>query len=232
MYSNSLICGKKFVERQRQELERAAEDTQSKAYASGTLENLKIQWALYQNLCDYFNFCSLPATQNTLVIYIQFLAQKMCALSTVKNYIASIKTLHNLLEFNTEAFNSIRVKLMWMGLNNAWETIVKRAAPIDPQVLRDIKQELNLNCDKDLVFWLVCLTAFFILARKSNLIPVKDFDPKKQLAAKHIQFKKNKVQIMLHWSKTCRLHQDPVRYSLHYIQGSQICPFDTLKIAL
>ena len=205
------------------------EETQAQAYAKGTLENLKIQWALYQNFCDYFSYSSLPVKQDVLVMYIQFLAEKMKALSTVKNYVSGVRTLHELLELDQSAFNSIRVKLMWMGLNNVWKTQVKPAAPIDPQILCDIKDELDMTKDTDYVFWAVCLTAFFILARKSNLVPVKVFDVNKQLAAKHVTFFKNKVQITLHWGKTRRPHQEPLKYSLHYIPGSSVCPYQALR---
>ena len=192
---------KSFPEKQRQELEKMAEETQASAYAKGTLENLKIQWALYQNFCNYFNYQSLPMTQ-VLVTYIQFLMQKLRALSSIRNYVAGVKTLHELLELNREAFTSIRVKLMWMGLHTIFP---------------------------DTIFWAICLTAFFILARKSNLMPVSKFEPHKQLCSKHVQFSDGKVHFTLHWSKTRRPHQDPIKYSLHYIPGSSICPFEALS---
>ena len=126
----------------------------------------------------------------------------MHVLNTVTNYVAGAKTLHELLELDTQGFQGVRVKLMWMGLNNDWKEVVKRAAPIDPEVLCHIRGELDLDSEKDLVFWSLCLMAFFILARKSNLVPTGKFDPQKQMCAKHVNFTKNKVQFTLHWSKT------------------------------
>ena len=106
-----------------------------------------------------------------------------------------------------------------------------RAAPITPQILADIHDHLDLAKDKHLVFWAACLTGFFILARKSNLVPVKDFDPEKQLATKHVKLdeEKKKVEITLHWLKTRRPMQDPITYPLHKIPGSKICPFEVIK---
>ena len=76
----------------------------------------------------------------------------MRVLNTVKNYVAGVKTLHELLELDTQGFQGVRVKLMWMGLNNDWKEAVKHAAPIDPDVLRHIRGELDLDSEKDLVF--------------------------------------------------------------------------------
>ena len=53
--------------------------------------------------------------------------------------------------------------------------------------MANIHDHLDLAKDKHLVFWAACLTGFFILTRKSNLVPVKDFDLEKQLATKHVK---------------------------------------------
>ena len=102
----------------------------------------------------------------------------------------------------TEAFESIMVKLMWMGLENKWEKPVKRAAPITPDILGDIKDVLNMENDTELVFWAACVMAFFVLARKSNLVPLVKFEANKQLACRYVKVFKDKVEITLQWTKT------------------------------
>ena len=210
-------------------LEQQAAKTQNKAYASCTLENYRIQWALYFNFCMYFNRIALPAQSKTLVNYMQFLSIKMKALGTIRSYVAGIKTLHELLDIDTQAFDSIRVKLMTMGLQNTITHVTRRAAPISPEILADIRDTLDLKKSNDWAFWALCVTAFNILAQKSNLVPVKDFDPGKQLSRGNLVFGDNFVDVSLHWTKTRRPNEDPMVYPLYRIPGSKVCPFVALK---
>ena len=146
-------------------LQQQASETQSGAYAKGTKENLQVQWALYFNFCEYFKFNVLPAQKQVLVPFIQFLANKLTALASVRNYVAGVRTLHELLALDTTAFESIDVRLMWMGLERNWVTRVKRAAPITPEILADIHDQLDLAKDTHLVFWTVCLVLSQISCR-------------------------------------------------------------------
>ena len=105
-------------------LQEQAKETQQNAYAKGTRENLLVQWATYHNFCEYFNFSVLPTQTQVLVPFIQFLTKKLPALSSIKNYVVGVRTLHQLLELPVDAFNSMPVKLMWMGLERTWKTPV------------------------------------------------------------------------------------------------------------
>ena len=218
-----------FVEVLWNELEREARETQEKAYAEGTLQNFRIQWALYFNFCMFFKKTALPAQIQTLVVYIQFLSKKLKALGSIKSYVAGVKTLHELLDLDMSAFIALKIKLMWMGLGNIIEHVPKRAAPMTPIILGSIHDVLDLQKPDNMAFWALCITAFFILARKSNLVPVKTFDPKKQLSRRHLKFYKDYVEVVVHWTKTRRPNQDPLEYPLYIIPGSKICPFKALK---
>ena len=163
-----------------------------------------------------------------VVLFIQFLTRKLTALSLVKNYVVGIRTLHKLLGIDTLAFKDVMVHLMWMGLECNWVNPVHISAPITPQVLRDIHDNFYLAIDSHVVFWAACLVGFFILARKSNLVPVSKFEPGKQLATKHIKVLENKLEVELHWMKTRRPMQGLIVYPLHKIPGSNLCPHKAL----
>ena len=189
-------------------------EIQDKAYAAGTLENYRIQWALYFNFCTYFNRTALPAQPKTLVNYMVFLSKKLKSLGSIRAYMAGVSTLHELLEVDRSAFKSLRVKLMWMGLDRTIKYVPKRAAPMSPEVVTKMREQLYLEKANDAAFWALCLTAFFILARKSNLMPVKDFNPQQQLSHDNLQFDCDYVDVHLHWTKTRRPHFDPMVYPL------------------
>ena len=74
------------------------------------------------------------------------------------------------------------------------------------------------------------MLAFFLLARKSNLVPdtVAAFDPKKQLLRKDITLKDDYLEITLKWSKTNQTGHREV-YLLLKNDGSKLCPVAAYK---
>ena len=200
-----------------QHLDAAAKETQSHAYAKGMWENFSMQWGLYFNFCHYFKVAMPPAQAKMLVLYMQFLAFKLKALSSIRGYMAELKTLHELLNLDVKAFNSMCVKLMWMGLDKTILYVTRRATSMSPEILLDIKDTLNLQNSNDIAFWALCLVAFFVLARKSNLVPDSQFDAKKQLARKHLSVLNNRIDVTI--------HEDPMVYPLYWVPGSKMCPY-------
>ena len=211
-------------------LQTQAEVAQGHAYARGTIDNHWVQWNLYFNFCEYFEYACLPAQVSTLVHYTKFLDCKMKSHKTLLNYLAGVKKLHELLEVSTINFENVELQFTIKGLGNLSQHTPLPAKPIDPMVLKKIKAQLDLQQVKHKVFWALCITAFFILARKSNLVAEGKFEPTKQLANKHIKVypEQQKLTIHLHWSKTHRPGQGPVKYTLRKIPGSQLCAYTAL----
>ena len=65
----------------------------------------------------------------------------------------------------------------------------KQAKAITPEILLKFSTLLNLSDPKDSVFWCLFLFAFFLFARKSDLVPISKSDLKnrKCLLLKDIQ---------------------------------------------
>ena len=81
----------------------------------------------------------------------------------------------------------------------------KQALPITPQILLIIFELLDISKPYDATFWCLFLHAFFLMLRKSNLVPnsVKQFDERKQLCRKNIKYDRSKGIIFdICWSKT------------------------------
>jgi hypothetical protein len=74
----------------------------------------------------------------------------------------------------------------------------KQARPITPTILCYILTKLDLNNPCDTTFWCLFLHVFFLMFRKSNLVPnfVSSFKPEKQLSRKHIVYDKE-INIIL-----------------------------------
>ena len=74
--------------------------------------------------------------------------------------------------------------LYLQALRGLRAVLSNKNSPITLDILLGIRRIINLNISYDASFWDVCLTAFFGLFRKSNLLPVSDvqYDPNKQFS--------------------------------------------------
>ena len=105
-------------------------------------------------------------------------------MESVKNYISGVKTLHYMLDIKFPLDNKVQLDLMLRGMARKSLHMPKRALPITPQILKDM---FGLD-PEDSTIWYVILFTFFLMARKSNMVPVSvtDFDPDKQLLRQDI----------------------------------------------
>lgn len=69
LYSILFIHGNLFSDNQLGKLKDELKTSRKKAYAESTSKNLKIQWEAYLLFCFYFKLASLPASTETLSLY-------------------------------------------------------------------------------------------------------------------------------------------------------------------
>ena len=162
-----------FAGRELQILQQDAKRTLRRAYAVGTFDNLNTQWVKVLNFCVYFSLAPFPALTLVLVWYAQFLSRSFKAHASIVSYLSGVKTLHTLFNFSIAGFQGFLLKLTLRGLRRTNENVVQRARPMTPALLRKIHAELNHNNPIDAIFWCLCLYAFLLLFRKSNLVPNK-----------------------------------------------------------
>ena len=72
----------------------------------------------------------------------------------------------------------------------------------------------------------VSLYVFFLMLRKSNIVPVSvtDFDPDKQLLRQDIKLFKAFFVVLIKWSKTSQFGSRLIQVSLVSIPSSVLCP--------
>ena len=82
----------------------------------------------------------------------------------------------------------------------------------------------------DVTFWAVCLTAFFGLLRKSNLVlqSRNSFNPQSHLRRTDFLFYDNVVLVVNRWSKTIQFRERVYLVPLVRIPGSTLCPVSAL----
>lgn len=216
---------------QLKELKQKATEREKQAYAPGTYRNLELQWACYKNFCAFYHLQLVPALEQNLVLYIKFLEINMKSPKTVYNYLLGVKIMHHWLGLDVKVFSCLRVKHMLRAVFKMSTHIVKQAQPMTPQILIDVRKQLNLSKPDDVTFWAMCLVAFMLMLRKSNLVPdtLSSFDPTKQLTRGHLKFVEGAVWVRIVWSKTLQFYLKDLNYPLLQIKGSDMCPVVALR---
>ena len=120
------------------------------------------------------------------------------------------------------------MKLVLRGLSRGKSHCPKQALPITPQILFDMYKKLDMKSSYDATIWCLFVHAFFLMFRKSNLVPdsIATFDPKKQLCRDNIHFddKHNVLIFKIKWSKTIQFGERELIIPLVSIPDSPLCP--------
>ena len=203
-----------------------------KAYAIGTFDNLNIQWVKYLHFCTYFSIKAFPATTLVLVWYAQFLSRQFKAHASIVGYLSGVKTLHTLLSFSTAGFNGFLLKLTLRGLRRENMNVVKRATPITPAILRALHTTIDFSDPIEVIFWNICILAFLLLFRKSNLVPntINGFDSFRHLTHGDcvIDHELERVTVGIRWSKNHQFTKELLTFPLPQLQGSVLCPIEAI----
>lgn len=173
----------------------------------------------------------LPAGTETLQLYAQFLSRTFKSTQSIRNYINGIKTIHLLLGHSVEHINKFILNLSLKGIAKLNPHSVKQAECMTPDILLRISEVLDFTRSSDLVFWCLFLFAFFLLARKSNLVPTtkKDLVQKKFLLRGDVIEMSNLLVVTMFWSKTIQSGERMLHTPLLPLNESVLCPVKAFK---
>lgn len=202
------------------------------AYAEGQQKNLRVQWESCLFFCLYFNLVSLPACTKNLQLFAQFLYRTFKSVNSIKNYINGIKTMHLLLGYETDHINKYILNLSLKGIAKLNPYSIRQAEPMTPSILLNIAEIMNFSYKFNLVYWCLFLFAFFLLARKSNLVPtlLKDLKEKKFLLRKDIKDCGDYLIVSFKWTKTIQKGETILRIPLFQIKDSILCPVFAYRV--
>ena len=185
-------------------LKRDALNTRSNAYAAGTYKNLRSQWLCYFRFCLYFGLQTIPAATNVLCLFAQFLSRSFKSSSAVRMYLSGVNTLHLFLDLPPPCTTDFVLRLTLKGVAKELKHTPLQKLPITPQMLLDIRRCLDFSLELHVTFWSCCLFAFFLCARKSNLLPIsiKKINVVSHLLIEDVHRSVNGLVICIKWSKT------------------------------
>ncbi len=222
-----MLCLAEQLERLRAKQKQA----RNAALAPGTFKNISLHWRTFYAFCTFYGLVRLPASVETVGLYIQCLADSFESVASIKNYVSSIRTVHVFLQFPPPDFGSLEIVLALKGLYRLKGHVVRQAAPLTPEILNAFLNHLDLNDPLDATFWAMILVGFYMMLRKSNLMPdtVKGFDPQKQFTRKHVEVSRRVALFYITWSKTNQFSQRVLEVPLVATPGSRLCPVTALQ---
>ena len=139
--------------------------------ADSTKATRSSQWKCYLNFCDQFDMVPLPATLETILMYLAYLAESK-AYNSIVNYLSAVWTLHKLNNFPHIDPSTFEIVITLRGIKRVLGNTTKEARPISVKELRRIFSSLDLLDSEDVALWLACILCFRGLLRKSNVCEV------------------------------------------------------------
>ena len=228
-----IILGVPEYESQNLESKLRAElvDTRRAAVAESTQRNLHTQWRSYTRFCTELGTNQIPITIDKICLYAQYLSHRVKSPDTIRNYVSGICTYINLKGGSTPNLGVPVFKITMRGLRNIMKHKVKRARPMTPEILAEIYTLLDHTDPFHITIWNALVLGFFLLLRKSNLVPNKpqEFSPQKQLTGDKIKLCENAALVKITWTKTIQDGHRELNIPLLKIPNSPLCPVTALS---
>ena len=127
------------------------------------------QWKIYLGFCKEFDRVPLPATTETILLYIAYLAETRCYV-TIVNYLSAVWSLHKLNGIPHVDPSSFPITMTLRGVCRTLGDSRRQATPITVYDLRLIFTTLDLLSSEDVAYWFACVLCFHGLLRKSNMV--------------------------------------------------------------
>jgi hypothetical protein len=142
------------------------------AYATSTKKTYRSQIKSFYTFCLKFGLIPIPATQETLCLYMTFLSRSLSS-NSIPGYMNVIRIIHLEAGYENPLERNWELKLLHRGIARLIGVPPKQKLPISVEILVKISRTLT-NLPSDIAFWAACLVVFFGFMRKSTLLPFPD----------------------------------------------------------
>ena len=195
-------------------------------FSENTKKTYKAHVDTYTRFCLFMGFPAVHATSFRVAVYAAFLARTPKA-SGISQYLSTVGLLHNEYGLPNPLIDNYCISSLLRGIKRVKGNSCAQKLPIMIDLLYRIWHQLNLRCSFQASFWAICLTAFFGMFRKSNLLPVSrsSFDPNKQLTKADFVFESWGVLVHMKGSKTIQFREKVVLIPFSYVPHSLCARF-------
>lgn len=132
-----------------------------------------------------------PISKASLIKFIRSICSVVTP-PTITSYLSALKFYHtrNSVDWSPVRFDPLIKELLKTIEANQKHEPIKQKMHITRTHLEQIRRSLDFSITEDLLFWAVALTAFYGLARLSELLPNYEPDGGKVLTLKALRFEK------------------------------------------
>ena len=196
-------CLELELEKQLQELRIQNHATQGFKYTKKSAANVISGIRQYMYFTLYFKLTPLPASEDTLVCFLEFMARTV-GYPHLKHLLSSVKFLHQALNYSF-SMDSFQLDMTMQGLKRRLAKVPFQVLPLTPEILKRMFQHLDMRKSEDRALWCSYLSSFYGLLRKSSAVPEsRNFDAKKVLVRRNVKVDaiNNMVYFYLGYGKT------------------------------
>ena len=194
-------------------------------YRPKTLRSYRSRLNIYFRVCQFYGLQPFPAPEWQLVRFARYLANGVTSYDTVKGYMSTIKTVHEIGAYQYPV-DIAMLKMEMRSIRFELAGPIKKATPITPQILCDIYSVIQLSDPLHVVAYLALVMGFCLFLRKSNLVPETrgTFNPKEQLTWGNLWWRNDIPMITIEWSKTRQYRNKPLDLPLIAAKQIRVCP--------
>ncbi len=192
-----------------------------------TLRTRKCQWKLYLCFCRDTLYPPFPATVDSLLCFIAYLADRLQAAS-VPHYLSSLASLHAFYGYSSPPLSDPRIRLSLNGIRRIGARPPRQARAITLDDLSALA--LCLDSSVDSGYLAGYLLAFFGLLRKASIVPPTEahFDPSLHLTRGDFSFYSWGMLVRVKRSKTRQFGDKPI--FIPYIRtNGRLCPVSAVE---
>ena len=124
-----------------------------------------------------------------------------------------------------------RLQLLLRGVRRVKGDSTTRKLPITPLLLLKIRSVLDLQDPNSTVFWAACLTTFFGMLRRSNVLPTPPFSDTKHLHREDVLAYSWGLALEICWSKTIQFRERELLVPLPHLPGHPLDPTQAIRKA-
>ena len=194
------------------------QDVREHCWADNTIKTRRSQWNKFFKFCIEFHLEPLPASPETVCLYITFLVRSCCYV-TIANYISGLWALHDFWGFRHVESSMFLIKSTLMGAKRLLGCETVQAPPLSPQDLKKLWLKLDMNKFSDLQLWAAITLAYRCLLRVSHLVTSPHM-----LQVKDISFTREGVDVTIRSSKTVQFRERTQLIPIIKAENSVLCP--------
>ena len=208
-------------------LKTRVDSLRTRSLSDNSARTRKSQWVNYEHFCTQHGLKAVPASIDTICLYIAYLDERGLEYSTVLNFVHSLSTLHHFRNKTAPNLKYYKIRQALTGLQKLRLFAPNRKQPILPLHLSLIYERIALVSKRlRKVFWVACLISFFTLLRKANIFYSKRNN--NYLRRKDMIVNAKHVMLSVRQIKTNRYKQMSVDIPVPYMPTSKLCPASAL----